>query len=58
MSAADVASYDRLMKEAGGLTQNEKNFLTNASVGESLVSVGSKYRCYVSITAYPIEEYM
>jgi hypothetical protein len=58
MTPSDVTSYDELLKEAGGLTQNEKDFLINASIGDALVSIGSKYRCYVHIKANEIEEYM
>jgi hypothetical protein len=58
MTPADVSSYDVLLKESGGLTQNEKDYILNAGVGESLISIGVRYRCYVTIKSNSIEEYM
>jgi hypothetical protein len=58
MMPADVTTYDELLKEAGGLTENEKNYIIAANIGEALVSIGALYRCYVTIKATKPEEYM
>lgn len=58
MTPADVSSYNELIIESGGLTQNEKDFILTAGRGEALFSIGSQYRCYIQIQTNEIERQM
>lgn len=58
MTPADISSYDEFLKESGGLTQAEKDFIQTANTGEALISIGTRYRCYVTIVANEPESYM
>jgi type IV secretory pathway VirB4 component len=58
MFPRDVTSYNELLRESGGLTRNEIDYILNAGIGEALISIGTQYRCYVTIKTNEIEEYM
>lgn len=56
LSSNDVQAIDRLYKESGGLTQNEKNFIATARKGYGLLVSNVNERQIVSVELFDFEK--